>query len=185
MSQVKLISIDTVPTADPYNNNEPTYAEISLDCRTGKLWITQECKTNSTTVDRWHGHERGWRIQGTINEDSAKELIDSNMEAFQTIVDGYDEHWNGSNFVAHFSDKARQEIDRIEYELNDALYEDFLIWSVGDWCEGLRSEISTQTTDDEIRELVESCEEPDSIVLDDPVEFLINYRNELIAEDNE
>ena len=68
---------------------------------------------------------------------------------------GHTVHWDGSNYVGHLDDDARDALDRLERELADLDLDD--VWAVDDWLWTANS-LSTLWTNEQLDDVVERLE---------------------------
>lgn len=185
--------ITTKPEHDPYTNIEGITSTtcLKLDPRDPSIWVTQEYNDHSTPSDEWHHLVLTWKVPGHPTESSLQEWIEEHMSDFQTICNGYEVVWNGSNHVGQLTDEARSTKESIEFELDngDGLFRNYYeYWSVEQWTDPIMSSITATSTDEELRQLAkEVIDALDSNqLLDDDEDGVYSYfakrRDELADE---
>lgn len=105
---------------------QPAY--IELDCRTGLMIADYNSEIgNAIPFSVWHGHDQRFGIDPTLTEDSVNRLM-GEIEGFaQQVLDGYDQHWDGNNWVAKFSEEAEQAIESISEIVADYQGESYFV----------------------------------------------------------
>lgn len=97
--------------------HQPQSAYIMLDCITGKL--TADYNSNigwSCSQQEWDKIALTWSIPYNTLGESLIELFEDEdfLADMQSILDGFEEKWNGSNYVGSFSDEAQALIDHYQ-----------------------------------------------------------------------
>lgn len=114
----------------------PQPAFIELDCRgEGKLMADYSGEIgNAVPCYYWNGLAVRWGISSETSGDSLKTIFENEelLAICQRIVDGFEEKWNGSNFVGKYSDDAKEAIDEAERYIENNL-ECSEVWNVYDW----------------------------------------------------
>lgn len=184
---INIVSIDTKPSHDPYQNIEGICSRtfLNLDPRDRTVWISQEYRTNSMSMDEWHDLILTWEIKSYPLESDMRQWLEESMESLKTICDGFESVWNGHNHVGRYSDDAKNQVAAITYELdNDGGPRNYYeYWTVASWLEGCRSEISAAMTDEELASLVENWQPTGEIVVSgDILKFAKGVRDVLREE---
>lgn len=115
--------------------SSPQKVYLELDCRTGRLDTYPNSEIgNGVPIAVYHGHTQRWTIPCLTNE-AADSLIETVRKLSEEIRAGYTNHWNGSNYVASFSDEAISAIDEVsricEQELDNE--PTVIVYSADDW----------------------------------------------------
>lgn len=99
-----------------YNGQfQPQPAYIYLDCDEGILGADYSGEIgNGAPSTVWHSRELRWNIDCYLNRQGINRRLEHIAELAQTILNGYDTDWNGSNLVGTFTAEAREAIDEIE-----------------------------------------------------------------------
>lgn len=117
-TQVRSIfnSTDKFPVYSHYAGQIlPQPAFISLDCRTGEVSADYSGEIgNAVPSTVWHGLELRFTINSMATADDITTMIEDNMSRFQAIVDGFEDVWNGNNWVGRFTDEAQRHIDELQ-----------------------------------------------------------------------
>jgi hypothetical protein len=179
--------LSTKPERDPYTNISgiASRTTLKLDPRDRTVWVTQEYNDNSTPMDEWNNLVLTWSVNNYPSEADMREWIADNMDAFTTICDGFEAHWDGSNIVGRYTDEARAVAESIEFLFdNDGgpiNYYEF--WTVESWLESSRDEITADMTDEQLQELADEWEGTDDIVVDGSIlKFITEIRDTLKYE---
>lgn len=189
--QLNIVSIDTKPEHDPYQNIDGIVSRtyLNLDPRDRTVWVSQEYKTNSTSMDEWNGLVLTWKINGHPSEADMREWIADNMEALVVICDGFEEHWNGNNHVGRFTTpEARDAADWIDIDFDNdggpANYYEY--YTVDSWLEHSRDQITADMTDEQLANLAQQWEPTEPQIVcggrDSILEFITRIRDELKFE---
>lgn len=186
--------INTVPEYDPYVNiaGHHSYSELWLDPRDRTVGVSQEYQTNSTSSDVWHGHVLTYKLMGHPSETDVRRDLEDNRELIARIVMGYESVWDGSNHKGTYTADARAAWDEL-CEILDSNPAHYVFWELSEWInEGMRSEVTAETTDDEIRAYAEEWagleqNYEDLVVVldgdvDDAIRYITEYRDELRDE---
>lgn len=178
--------INCKPEYDPYVNiaGHTSYTEFWLDARDGECGVSQKYRDNSTPIEVYHGHIRVHTIDGHPHEDDIRHDLEACADLVQRVLAGYESVWDGHNHVAHYTEDAEAAWESLCHILdcNLSYYE---YWEVNDWIdEPMRSEVTADTTDAEVKELAEAWSMTDAhIVLsgdvDDIVSIVTEYRDGL------
>lgn len=191
MNQLNIVSIDTKPEHDLYQNIDGvvSYTVLKLDPRDRTVWVTQEYKDNSTPIDEWNGLVLTWKINSHPSEADMRQWIADNMESLTIICDGFEVHWNGNKHVGRFTTyEARDAAERIDIEFdNDGGPANFYeYYTVDSWLEHGRDDITFDMTDEQLADLAEQWKatEPQMVIggRDSILEFITRIRDELKFE---
>ena len=118
------ITIKSLEHTDLYLRYEgqcqPQQCYVQLDCRTGDLYadVSRDIGDGCSAAE-WHGHVRSWQIPCLTGE-AALQLLEDIAPLAQVVLNGYDSSWDGSNYVANYSDTAQDARDKIEYLCREA-----------------------------------------------------------------
>ena len=192
MTTYKIVKINTVPEEDPYTGGT-TYTELEIQAD-GKIFVTQECRTGSTSMDIWNGVVLTAGIPH-VDGENLREFLTNNDDV-QKIINGMDTIWNGSNHVGHHSKESLELFDELVQDINS--WGDFYMrWTADYWLGQITPDelgISAKTTDADLekiaKELKQTPENGDGIDAycaivdeDDILEYITELRDDLIAED--
>ena len=170
---------DKAPVYHQYSRqNQPQPAYIELDCRNnGELMADYSGEIgNAVPMYYWHGLAVRWAIPAETSGDSLRSLFENAdfLALCQRIIAGFEEKWDGSNWVGSYSDDASEVISEAEtmIERNIELIE---VLSAENWLFDscvLADHWDTQTLEDAVDSL-ECCIEPNQMVDGDLEEALI------------
>lgn len=181
---VKIKNINTKPESDPYHFDTGgiSHTVFWLDPESRECGVDQEYRTNSTSIQRWNGRELYWFVPDFPSETDMRKWIEGNMPLLEEICDGYECVWNGQNHVGELSDAARQNQEDIERELDSGYLGNYWeVYSVDDWLDPVLSEITAETTDEQLVDLAEQWSEDHNVVLVGRMsilEYITEVRNE-------
>lgn len=186
---ITIENISTKPEHDPYTNIDGIVSKtmLKLDPRDRTIWVTQEYNDNSTLMDEWNGLVLTWGIPGHPSEAGMTEWINEHMSDFNTICDGYEVHWNGSNQVGRLTDEARAAKEGIEFLLDQdagpANY--YEVWTVDSWLEMSLSEITADMTDEQLKEWADGAEPDSSTIVEGDILTYITDRRDTLKWEQE
>jgi hypothetical protein len=113
---------------------QPAY--IELDCREGgKLSADYSCEYgNATPCYVWHRLAERFDIPSASTRDSLLVILtdDDFLALCQTVVDGFEEFWDGSNWVGQYTPDARYALEEIADYL-DSHIETAEVWGAEQW----------------------------------------------------
>ncbi len=148
------------------HQEQPAY--IELDCRGGSLMADYSGEIgNAVPFYYWHGLAVRWDISPAASGDSIRELLSSQdfIAACQRIIDGFDEIWNGSNYVGRYDADADSAIEEAR-RIIDNTVELTEVWDAAEWlfssC-ALKDHWSSQPIEEAVAEL-EGCIENNQYV---------------------
>lgn len=186
MEQVTILSIDTVPEHDPYQNlpGVSSHTELRLDPRDRTAHVYQDYKTNSSLMTVYNGVELEFGIYGHPDEDEVREYLTTGhgQELLQAICNGHEVVWNGHNHVGRLTDEAAAAVEQLSEYLS--YWEPkYTYWDADEWLyDSAIEHITAATTDEELADLAEQFTElakAENIVLsDDIMDCLIRYRDQ-------
>jgi len=136
---------------------------IELDCRSGLLTASYNSEIgNAVPFSVYHGHDQRWPIP-LLRGESANALMDEVAPLAQTVLDGYESEWDGSNQIAHFGPEAQEAIGAIETLCNDIEWtgEEHALseWDAGDWLQDCwREHVHSDMTDAQLKTLADELE---------------------------
>ena len=138
MTKLNPIKVDTdnlVPVYRHYDGQiQPQPAYIELDCRTGDLEADYNAEIgNAIPAYHWHGRSVRWSINPSASAHGINQLFEDEdfLADCQAVLDGYEEVWDGSNFVGKYTDEARAIIERYDYQ--GIGVEEVEIYKVDEW----------------------------------------------------
>lgn len=115
---------------------QPQPAYIELDCRgAGELIADYNGEIgNAVPSYYWHGLAVRWGVSCETSADSLRSLFadDDFMATCQRIVDGFEEEWDGSNFVGRYNDDANSAIEDAERIIDNSL-DQVEVYDVESW----------------------------------------------------
>lgn len=186
MEQVTILSIDTKPEHDPYQNltGVSSHTELRLDPRDRTAHVYQDYKTNSSLMTVYNGVELEFAIYGHPDEDGVRDYLTTGhgQELLQAICNGHEVVWNGSNHVGRLTDDAAEAVEQLSEYLS--YWEPkYTYWSADEWMyDGATETVTAGTTDEELAELAKEFAElanAENIVLDEDIlDWLTNYRDQ-------
>jgi hypothetical protein len=165
---IEIKNINTRPEHDPYANIAGIVSRTVfwLDPESRECSVEQEYRTNSTSIERWHGRELYWFVADHPSETAMRQWIEDSMELLEEICDGYSCEWDGNNHVGCLSDAARQCQEDIERELESGQLGNYYeVYSVEDWVNVAKNDIHADMSDKELEELASNWEPDESTVL--------------------
>lgn len=116
--------------------NQPQPAYIELDCRgDGELMADWNAEIgNAIPFYYYHGLAVRWGIPSETSGLSLKNLFEDEefLACCQTILDGFDEEWDGNNFVGRYTDETADAIEKAECIIMNSL-ESVEVFSAEDW----------------------------------------------------
>jgi hypothetical protein len=187
---VPITNIDTRPQYDHHVNlpghSTNTVFVLHPDQRYG--YIDQEQKTNSTTMDRYHGRTLTTGMHGHPDEDELREYLEQGrgQELMQTVCDGHSVEWDGNNMTGHMTEDAIDAWHELSETLGNTYWDQkYTFWDADDWFQDV-DEITAETTDEELMALAdefESVAAADNVVTDETaLDWLTDRREELREE---
>ena len=158
------------------SNRQPCFLE--LDCDTGELRSDYNAEIGGAipfTV--YHRRTLRFYVDAPLRAETANALMESIGPLCQTILDGYDTHWDGHNMVGKFTSNAEDAIEFVRHEIesNEPWHEaqTWEVWDAGDWFGGEGSRATRQrygitplTTDDELAAAVELAKLQEEVPLE-------------------
>lgn len=190
--QVAITRIETRPEYDAYVNlpGRPTYTALFIDPARRVATVTQQQRTNSTTMSIYHGVHLETTIYGHPDEGELRDYLEqgAGQELLQDIVYGHTVDWDGQNHVGSLSEDAAAAWDELKRDMNNYHDSKYSFWEAGEWLlEGARSVVTAQTTDEELAEWADawmSHAQAENVVLDEAaLDWLTNYRDQLREEE--
>jgi len=96
---------------------QPQNAYIELDCRgAGELHADWSGEIgNAVPMYFWHNLAVRWNISPETSGYSLSQLFENEefLGLCQQIIDGFEEVWNGSNYVGQYTDDATEAIEKL------------------------------------------------------------------------
>lgn len=90
-------------------------AYVELDCRNEKLYSTYDSSIGySVPLSVWHNRELRFGISPYLKIDAINALLDEIAPLAQRVIDGYEEEWDGSNYIGMYTDDAEEAKSAIE-----------------------------------------------------------------------
>lgn len=180
--------LDTKPTFDHYQNTgAPTQTELWYDPRSNEVQVRQECKTNSTLLDVYHGNILTCHLDGHPREEDVRQVIEDSEDLLERVRNGYESHWDGSNLVGKYTADAKKAWEEFCDLLETCLpYYEF--WDTEEYIgDAMRDLVNADTPDEELRRYAKEWTEVEpGTVLDADAEWvytrLVQYRDELREE---
>lgn len=107
---IEIRGINTKPEHDPYHldTGGTTQTVFWLDPESRICGVDQEYRTNSTSMERWHGRELDWFVADHPSETDMQEWVAGNIPLLEEICDNYTVEWDGNNHIGYLDDIAKQ-----------------------------------------------------------------------------
>lgn len=173
---------------------QPCYIEVDLE--EGTISATYDPEIGGGIPKSvWTGHVRRFRIP-PLTAEVANATMEEIRPLVETMLDHWDEEWDGSDWRAHLLPeglRAQEQISELVENPGRWFPEDEVYHlDEGDWFPYVQDEVNTDTTDEQLKELarrtVADLEEgvPSGVLPDeaheDILERLLSYRDELREE---
>lgn len=163
-------------------------AFIELDCRgTGELMADYSGEIgNAVPIYHWNGLSVRWSLPSEAGGSSIEGLFQDEefLAICQRIIDGFEEEWNGSNFIGSYTDDSMQAIQEAARMIEGNI-EVCEMFDVEQWlfanC-SLRDHWENQPIADAVSTL-EACVEDNQAVDGDFQTALIQKAKELFGDD--
>lgn len=132
---ITIEQIETRPRLDPYHQDtgQPTTTVIKLYPEEKLVYVLQEYDDHATPSDEWHGLVLTWKVFNWPLKEDMRQFLEENMHLLETIADGWQEVWDGSNFVGRLTPDARSASDNLESLLDRGLPEGYSFMLVDNW----------------------------------------------------
>lgn len=118
------------------SQNQPQPAFIELDCwGNGILFADYSGEIgNAVPFYYWHGLAVRWYVPSEISGESLTAIFSDGdfLAACQRIIDGFEEHWDGSNHVGRYTEDAQEAVSTAEGIIS-SLAECVEVWSAENW----------------------------------------------------
>lgn len=115
--------------------NQPAF--IALDLETGEVDAGYSGEIgNAIPSPVFHGIVIRFPIRPESTADMITEMISSNLENFQTVLDGSSIEWDGSNYVGRLSESASDLVNEMQCSLFDDCQEGGIIDDLGTYLDG-------------------------------------------------
>lgn len=170
----------------------PQGAYIELDCRTGDLRADYSGEIgNAVPADVFHDLVIRWSIPAESLGGSIIALFEDEtfLGNMQKVLNGFEERWNGNNYVGHFTDEAQEIIDDYHRapEMGNWPLDVAEVYPVEDYLfhECTLDEFWEHQTLDEAVNLIEVNRDSDHHVDGDIREALLDKAEELFNDDPE
>lgn len=166
--------------------NQPQPAYIELDCRgDGELMADYSGEIgNAVPMYYWHRLAVRWSVPSEISGTSLQSIFadEDFLACCQRIVNGFEEKWDGSNWVGHYDEDAKSAIEQAE-RIIEQLTETVEVWSAENWlfsnC-SLREHWCDQPIEEAVAAL-EGCEEANQMIYGDLIGVLISEAKSLFC----
>ena len=139
---------------------QPQPAYIELDCRgNGELMADWNGEIgNAVPMYYWHNLAVRWSVPCTTSGESLHILFadDDFLTTCQRIVNGFEERWDGSNYVGRYSQDAEEAIEEAEQMIDNRL-DQVEVWDVDDYLFA-HCQLSQFWDDQSLEEAVEALE---------------------------
>jgi hypothetical protein len=178
---------------DPFNNNYQSQIRLSIDWENEEIGVGTYYNDNCSPMDVWHGLRRLILLPNNVDPRYLKEDVDELLPRIEKICAGYESYWDGHNWKGKFSDDAKQELYSLEYDIEQNPYNHFHLleegglWDADEWFVDRIEELTSKTTDDEIKDLAGSYEidaRNDGVIIRGGLDAIIrrfkNQRDDLI-----
>ena len=92
----------------------------------------------SMSPEAWHGRTLSWEVNPALSVDEINDLLDEITPLLQTVHDGHDSEWDGSNYVGTLTEQARQASDEILDLCTGTLHQEtaWSVWDAAEWLSG-------------------------------------------------
>lgn len=166
---------------------QPVYLEIYPKSKTLRVDWSGEIG-NAVPMDVWHNVRLRYALRGVPTVEAANALMAEVAPLAERIIAGHNVRWDGNNHRGYLDDDAAAAENELEAAICSSMdgYDSQLVWDEESISEYELREITAETTDAEIAELVAEIEQSaaaDYAVLDfDTQEVLERRRAEAIAE---
>jgi hypothetical protein len=189
---------------DGQYNPQPSYFEIDPEDRSVQFGYNCEIG-NAIPMNLWNNRLLWLDCDNRLPVDALEEFVndDKNINLIQLIFEGYECVWDGRNHVGKYTNTAKQAENDLLKNLEDLveIYEDRLqccgsvcdyltdrffknnTWYLSGQTDGWK--IMENTSDEELSELameIEDCAKDEGILLNDAINQLIEWRDELKDE---
>ena len=168
------------------HNLQPAY--IELDCRgDGELMADYSGDIgNAVPSYYWHGLAVRWHIDPATSGESLLNLFANQefLDVCQRILDGFEEVWDGNNFVGRYNEDADEAVEEAKTIINNEL-ETCEVWDVNEWLFRSAS-LKESWSDQSLSEAVAECEsyvEYNQVVDGDIEDALIGKAKELLDDE--
>jgi len=110
--------LDLIERNYPGQYPEQSPIWLSLDFKNEIITAyDQDYKVSGTPFDIWHGHRYTIALPNNVDASLLKEWVDEEILPIANwILNEYEEHWDGSNYVARFSREAQEKLESMDYE---------------------------------------------------------------------
>ena len=102
--------------------HQPQPAYIYLDLRDGDCGADYNGEMGSTPCLQWHNIFLTFPISAETMADQIEELINSNADKFQAILDDSEIEWDGNNNVGKFGETATEILTELAFFVGDDGY---------------------------------------------------------------
>jgi hypothetical protein len=112
---------------------------LYLDCESGEAEIRYNPEIGTAIPMRqWNGLLRAWPVNQPLKARAANQLLEELSPLLQSVLDGFESVWDGSNLVGRFNESACQAHDEIEKVIEDFLFripdsDIWYVWEASDW----------------------------------------------------
>ena len=142
----------------------PLHGYLRLDLSDGSWDWGARGQGDGVPSREWHGHLISYHVPSSITSKGLDFVVSDEdvISCVARVVAGYENVWDGHNYVAELADDARDaesELDRrIEALVEMMSPENGLlanVWDVDDWLASGSFKIDASTTDDQIRAMAD------------------------------
>lgn len=164
---------------------EPLPAYIEIDPGVGELSAGVGQKSG-TPIYVWHGRACRVGVSASLTRNEVVDLIDEVAPLAEIVARGYEEKWDGSNYVGKLDADAEGALSKIEQICDERETDSGGVWDAGNWfSDAPPHEITAKTTDDELEKIAEEYVKDagrDNISLNFLEEYLTDMRERMQQE---
>jgi hypothetical protein len=109
-------------------------AFVEFNCQTGELSSDWDGEIgNGVPVDVWNKLRLRWSIPSALDVYSINDLMETIEGYCQDVSDGFENVWDGSNWVGKYTEKAQDAKEAIEHLIENAQYHCEYMIIVDNW----------------------------------------------------
>jgi len=182
---------------NPYNNGQQAPIYLVIDWEAGTV-DAEVHYGDGVPESIWNGRATRIKLPNSIDASLLHDDVEDLMNKINEIATGYETVWNGSNWIGSFTGDARADLDELERKIEQDGHSLFSgmesggLWDVVDWIQDNPDEITSETTDDELRDIADSYIDDarsSGVVIsggrDAVTEHFTEIRDRLIEEQND
>lgn len=185
--EYKITSIDCVPEIDPYHADIDQLARtvIEIDPIKKEVCVFQDYQTNSTSFDVWNGLVAQGKISTYPENELVRNFLESKegQEYISQICDGFEIYYYNGNKCGSWNENYSSIMDELIEELE--MFKEYEYLYLDDYYDYRRENITANTSDEEIEEMVEEIRVDGYIILGNLNDYLKDWRDELKENEEE